>query len=582
MEAFFRVVSPNPAANFAFANLLLLTVSTFVPEPNHLGRLLHPQRYFNGRDWHHLIYYFLWMPSACLASSIANALLRPADKRFWIEVLRHVNRPLGKSVSHSKKKHTNERLRAVLENMMQPTNVYCLLLQPTDRDNLVSITEHDDRKQTVKMIFLSEGQALFFFLLTTTLHESSLGLLFLLPLVAKVLAYLTAPCRHGQYHTESSTAEKEGLSTRRSTVPGLGVVIVRGQEFYVRQFGRIGTYGQVKYDSVTRSTATVARNAAHKSSVALLSLAQVLSVAGFMWLADWERGDLVPWLWFLQQTLAVFAWMSTRLSGLADKGRTEELLGKALSEHGHVILRDGKSHFGIQASLETQVVDGREQVEKVIKIFEQATELRNANPELSTTENETVRKNSASGPKTLESKTGKNEHATQNSSCSNLETGSPSHALEPMGTYVMQPDTDSLDKPSMTQETNKDDDNDETNIYEHSPQTPPSRLVKGDPEEPTKPLKTEPQTIESEKKENAPETPAKASGGVSEGDGTKENNSEDKSGEEEDEEEDEEDAQKTPTQPPAKQGVPILVLEDASPEATQVRAESGGEHIVDA
>lgn len=74
MGFFFWTVSPNPAAIFVLANLVLLSISSLVVEPNHLGRLLHPERYFCGQDYYNRLFYFVFCGLGCATFSIVEGL----------------------------------------------------------------------------------------------------------------------------------------------------------------------------------------------------------------------------------------------------------------------------------------------------------------------------------------------------------------------------------------------------------------------------------------------------------------------------------------------------------------------------
>jgi hypothetical protein len=95
--------------------------------------------------------------------------------------------------------------------------------------------------------------------------------------------------------------------------------------------------------------------------------AQVLIVGIFLAFADFDGGDMLPWIWLVQQVVTTFAWIVRRgfLFGyFADTGRTEQLLGDALSSKADGIRAKavllGKGSLGIEASLVAEVVDGRE------------------------------------------------------------------------------------------------------------------------------------------------------------------------------------------------------------------------------
>jgi hypothetical protein len=90
--SFFTFISPNPTAYFLFAHLLLLTLSAFAVEPNHVGRLLYPERYYNGRGRRYRLFYVLAASLGCATFSVADAWKNwdSRKKDFWVEVVKHV------------------------------------------------------------------------------------------------------------------------------------------------------------------------------------------------------------------------------------------------------------------------------------------------------------------------------------------------------------------------------------------------------------------------------------------------------------------------------------------------------------
>lgn len=93
-DAFFYLISPNPVACFLVAHLLLLTLSAFVVDPNHVGRMLHPERYYNGRSLRYRLFYVLAAPLGFATFSVVDAWKhRDSNSKkedFWVEVVKHV------------------------------------------------------------------------------------------------------------------------------------------------------------------------------------------------------------------------------------------------------------------------------------------------------------------------------------------------------------------------------------------------------------------------------------------------------------------------------------------------------------
>jgi hypothetical protein len=71
--------------------------------------------------------------------------------------------------------------------------------------------------------------------------------LFLFPLTIKLFAFVLSNHTYGVYHQAQSDEPNPVLSTRRYQNPNLGYVAICGTEFYLRQFGRAGSYGNVQF-----------------------------------------------------------------------------------------------------------------------------------------------------------------------------------------------------------------------------------------------------------------------------------------------------------------------------------------------
>ena len=111
---FFDLITPNPAACFAFANLALLPLSSFVKEPNHAGRLLWPERFLNGISGLCKVYYVVCGGMGCATFSVAEGWrgIGGGGKGFWETVAGHMGGEGDQVrvcvVAHRKHGYTNE------------------------------------------------------------------------------------------------------------------------------------------------------------------------------------------------------------------------------------------------------------------------------------------------------------------------------------------------------------------------------------------------------------------------------------------------------------------------------------------
>lgn len=253
------------------------------------------------------------------------------------------------------------------------TKVHLLTLKPTIAHCRPRNATSEANKYKLKMIVLSEGQALVFFALLTFWDEDFrfLNLVFLLPLAVKGFAYWARAERHDVVSLENKTTSAETNSFKAYVHPGTGMIAVRGPSSCTQQFEGDGTYGKAKPSALDE---TWLRRHAEEASILLAASSQVLAVAILLIGSKWQERDILPWMWLLAQWTATVSWFVARVAGVADTGRTEQMLGEKLAADKEAVLR-GEGSVGVEAKLETMVVNTTVDATKAIETWLQSDQV---------------------------------------------------------------------------------------------------------------------------------------------------------------------------------------------------------------
>jgi hypothetical protein len=212
------------------------------------------------------------------------------------------------------------------------------------------------------MVFISEGQALLCFHMLFMLHHQlpPTALLLLLPLFIKMLVFLSRAKRHGMYQTGISAkgGKQDYAEVYRDTE--IGSVIIKGDESLIRQFDHAGLFGAEK---PTQHASSI-RKYAQTAPILAAALLHLITTSVFLVSTDWQARDIIPWVWTLQQAIALFAATVIRISGYANFGCMEQRLGAALAKEGKVIFW-GKDYLGVEARLEVGRAEKRERTQDI-------------------------------------------------------------------------------------------------------------------------------------------------------------------------------------------------------------------------
>lgn len=381
MRLFFWIVSPNPAAIFVLANLVLLSVSSFVIEPNHLGRLLHAERYFCGQEYYYRLFYFVFCGLGCATFSIVAAWRFCASeelKGFWMRVLEMAHDEDAREVCLFQPMTCGVALTG---SQVPPskTKVHLLTLKPTIAHCRPRNATSEAVKSKLKMIVLSEGQALVFFALLTLWaeHFRFLNMVFLLPLAVKGFAYWARAKRRDVVFPEIKTDSAEAISFKAYVHPRVGMIAVRGPSSYTQQFDGEGIYGKAKLSALNGPWL---RHHAEEASIFLAASSHVLAVVILLTGAMWQERDILPWMWLLAQWTATASWSVARIAGVANTGRTEHMLGEEMTTNKQAVLW-AEGSKGVEAKLETMVVDTTVDATKAIETWLQSDQVNIGKPE---------------------------------------------------------------------------------------------------------------------------------------------------------------------------------------------------------
>ena len=181
--------------------------------------------------------------------------------------------------------------------------------------------------------------------------EPARSLPLLLPVFVKLFARYTRIERRGIFF--DSGGERSYAETYTNADDN--VVCVRGEKEFVKHFASDDGYGQAGLAMCQHITLLAA------------TFLHLFQVAAFFLVIDWQSRDVVPWIWFLQQSSATTCWMTARLVGKADVGRTEHILAMQLKEKGSALLW-GKGCMGVEVKIE--IVEVKDEDDAKRKILE--------------------------------------------------------------------------------------------------------------------------------------------------------------------------------------------------------------------